>query len=134
MMPKLKAHSFYQLTQGNVSIWSTPWCTAWTEVYNQLVIQQPPFVYPAFVKDLWHTNQKRWNHSLVTQLFLQPIASVILNTPIIQDDGPDILCWDLTPNGKYNSKSSYKLCLQDLQLLPNNQPRQSPQQVKDLLK
>lgn len=25
----LKAHSFYQLTQGNISIWSSPWCSEW---------------------------------------------------------------------------------------------------------
>uniref|UniRef100_A0A8R7K204 Reverse transcriptase zinc-binding domain-containing protein n=1 Tax=Triticum urartu TaxID=4572 RepID=A0A8R7K204_TRIUA len=36
MMPKLKAHSFYQLTQGNISIWSSPWCTLWTSIHDYL--------------------------------------------------------------------------------------------------
>jgi hypothetical protein len=26
VLPILKAHSFYQISQGNISIWSTPWC------------------------------------------------------------------------------------------------------------
>ena len=26
MLPKLRDHAFYQLTQGNISLWSMPWC------------------------------------------------------------------------------------------------------------
>jgi hypothetical protein len=26
ILPILKVHSFYQITEGNISIWSTPWC------------------------------------------------------------------------------------------------------------
>ena len=99
MMPKLKAHSFYQLTQGNVSIWSTPWCPLWTSVYDQLIIQPHGYIYPSLVKDLWLTDHKAWNVNLINNLFQQPLASTIIQTDIIHEDTPDILCWDLTPNG-----------------------------------
>jgi hypothetical protein len=41
-------------------------------------------------------------------------ANVIKNTIILQVDNPDTLCWKLTPNGKCNSKSAYRACLQEL--------------------
>lgn len=52
MLPKLKAHSFYHITHGHISIWSTPWCPAWTDIHNHLIIQPADFIYPAKVKDL----------------------------------------------------------------------------------
>ena len=111
MLPKLKNHSFYHITQGNISIWSTPWCSAWTDIHNHLIIQPTGYIYPAQVRDLWLPGHKTWNISLIHSLFQEPTASIITQTTIIPDDCPDILCWDLTPNGKCNSKSFYKLCL-----------------------
>lgn len=134
MMPKLKAHSFYQLTQGNVSIWSTPWCPLWTSVYDQLIIQPRGYIYPSLVKDLWLPDHKAWNVNLINNLFQQPLASTIIQTDIIHEDCPDILCWDLTPNGLCTSKSTYKLCLQDIHANQRHTPSQVPLQVKDLLK
>lgn len=133
LLPKLKDHSFYHITQGNISLWSTPWCSAWTNVYDHLIVQQPHFVYPALVKDLWIPGQKTWNVSLITSLFQEPTATAIITTQIIHDDGPDILCWDLSPNGKCTSKSTYKLCLQDIQAQPRSQPRHVPLLVKNIL-
>lgn len=134
MLPKLKAHSLFQITQGNISLWSTPWCSAWQEVYNHLIIQPSGFIYPAKVNDLWIPGTKCWNNDLINTLFLEPTASTIISTPIINDDTPDLLCWDLTPNGKCNSKSACKLCLQDIQDQSNNTPSQVPSLVKEILK
>ena len=58
ILPILKAHSFYQLTEGNLSIWSSPWCSSWASIYDDLIIQQPGFVYPALVKELWLPDHK----------------------------------------------------------------------------
>ena len=52
---------------------------------------------------------------------------------IIQEDGSDILCWDLTPNGICTSKSTYKLCLQEIHANPRFAPSQVSLQVKNLL-
>lgn len=44
---QLKIHCFYELTQGNMSVWSTPWCSSWSEVYNHLIIRHPSlFILP----------------------------------------------------------------------------------------
>lgn len=54
---------------------------------------------------------KSWNEPLIHNFFFsQPIALVIIQAPIIQDYGPDILLLDLTPIGKCNLKK----CIQDL--------------------
>lgn len=133
MMPKLKAHSFYQITQGNVSIWSTPWCSLWNTVYDHLIIRPPGYIYPSLVKDLWLPDRKVWNNNLIYSLFQQPLASAIIQTDIIQENSPDILCWDLTPNGICTSKSTYKLCLQDIHANPRFAPSHVSLQVKHLL-
>uniref|UniRef100_A0A8R7PPL8 Reverse transcriptase domain-containing protein n=1 Tax=Triticum urartu TaxID=4572 RepID=A0A8R7PPL8_TRIUA len=134
MLPKLKDHSFYQLTQGNISLWSTPWCSLWASVHDNLIIQPSGYIYPSLVKDLWIPGQKVWNNDLINSLFQQPLASVIIQTDIIHQDCPDILCWDLTPNGTCSSKSTYKLCLQDIHANPRNTPSQVSLQMKNLLK
>lgn len=134
MMPKLRAHSFYQLTQGNISIWSSPWCTLWTSIHDYLNIQQPSFIYPSLVRDLWLPGQKNWNNGLIHLLFQQPMASVIAQTDIIDDDGPDLLCWNLTPDGICSSKSAYKLCLQEIHTNPRDAPSVLSLELKDLLK
>lgn len=83
MLPKLKAHCLYHITQGNISIWSTPWCTAWTNIHDNLIIQPVGFIYPARVSDLWLPGQKAWNNELIYSLFNEPMASIIIHTTIV---------------------------------------------------
>jgi hypothetical protein len=73
-MPLLKTAAFYQIMDGNSSIWSTPWFPGWDNIHDNLIIRPPPFVYHAVVKDLWLPNQKKWNVALVKTLF-QPKTS-----------------------------------------------------------
>ena len=113
--PMLINNSFYQLTEGNISIWSSPWYKGWSTIYDHLIIQDSHFVYPAIVRDLWLPNQKLWNTNLICNLFDHDTAAEIIRTPIIQSGGEDLLCWKLTQTGQFNSKSAYKLCLQVMQ-------------------
>ena len=113
-MPILWQNSFYQITQGSISIWSTPWCSAWATIYDNLIVQDNSS-YPAIVSDLWLPGQKAWNHELIDSLFLQRTADAIKRTPIIDATDPDILCWKLTPNGRCTTRSTYSACLQRLQ-------------------
>jgi hypothetical protein len=110
----LQQNSFYQISQGNISVWSTPWCSSWVTIYDDLTIQQPHFAYPAMVKDLWIPHTKQWNVGLIDTLFQRNTAEAIKAVKIIPCDEPDILCWKLTPNGKCSTKSAYKSCLQAL--------------------
>jgi hypothetical protein len=50
--PLLISAAFYQLFDGIISIWSTPWFTEWENIYDNLNIQPRPFVYLAVVKYL----------------------------------------------------------------------------------
>lgn len=117
VLPILKAHSFYQITQGNISVWSTPWCQNWADIYDALIIQPDNFIYPAQVKDLWVPNQQTWNFQLIDMLFQQPMATTIKQTTVIHSPDRDILCWRLTPTGKCNTKTAYRACLQRMQEL-----------------
>ena len=131
--PLLISSSFYQIVDGSNSIWSSPWFSQWQTIYDNLILQQTPYVYPAFVKDLWIPNQKTWNVKLVNSLFTPQTANAILQTPIVNAPGQDILVWKLTPTGDFSSKSAYKHCFNNLALPANQRPKSVPPQVVDLL-
>jgi ribonuclease HI len=124
----------YQIVDGNSSIWSSPWFAGWENIYDNLILQQQPFVYPAQVKDLWNPGFKTWNVNLITTLFSPETANAIIQTPIINTNGHDTLIWKLTPSGQFSSKSAYKHCFNNLQLPPRQKPKPVPSQVISLLK
>jgi hypothetical protein len=134
VLPILKNHSFYQISAGNISIWSSPWCEGWSNVYDALIIQENGYKYPAQVKDLWRSDKKEWNTILIDTLFQEPLASCIKRTPIIDAQEEDLLCWKLTPGGKCNSKSAYKACLNRLHEEGVPKPAQVNAQTLNLLK
>ena len=131
--PLLDSACFTQIVDGSSSIWTTPWFNHWQNIYDNLVIQQPPFNYPATIKNLWLPNLKAWDHDLVNSLFVPHVATTILNTPIIHDVGQDMLVWKLTPTGKFSTKSAYRHCFKNLQLPRNQTPKEVPRQVGNLL-
>ena len=92
VLPILKAHTFYQIAQGNISIWNTPWYSSWATIYEDLIIQPTGFTYPALVKDLWNPNCKSWNNGLIDTLFTPLAPAAIKQTPIINAEDPDLLC------------------------------------------
>jgi hypothetical protein len=133
VLPILKTHTFYQLTLGQISIWSTPWCEGWAQIYDSLIIQPGNYSYPSQVKDLWIPGQKLWNEQLIDTLFQGQMAGIIKNTPIINTQDEDCLCWKLTPTGKCNSRSTYRVCLDNLFEQGEPRPRQVSANTKLLL-
>jgi hypothetical protein len=123
ILPIVKANSFYQITQGQISIWSTPWCQDWFHIYESLIIQPDEYTYPAQVRDLCLSDHQALNNQLIDTLFQQPMTTNIKNTTIIHSQDKDILCWKLTPSGKCNTKSAHRACLQRLQELGEPAPR-----------
>ena len=134
ILPILKVHSFYQICNGDISIWSSPWCNGWENIYDALILQEGNFSYPAQVKDLWMPNRKEWNINLIDMLFQEPMASFIKQTQVLSLQDKDILCWKLTPAGKCNTKSAYKACLQKLHENGEPMPSQVSTQTTHLLK
>jgi hypothetical protein len=65
--------------------------------------------------------------------FKEQMAEIIKNTPIINTQDEDCLCWKLTPTGKCNSKSAYRVCLQKLFEQGEPRPRQVSANTKHLL-
>jgi hypothetical protein len=108
--PLLISATAYQIVDGDSSLWSTPWVQGWETIYDSIIIQQQPFKYLAQIKDLWLSGQKLWNVSLINSLFFPALANSILQTPIIEATGQDILVWKLTPAGLFSPKSAYKHC------------------------
>jgi hypothetical protein len=97
VLPILKAHSFHQITMGQISVWSTLWCASWAQIYESLIIQPGNYTYPSQVKDLWLPGQKIgmsifWNVQLIDSLFQEHMAEAIKNTPIIRSQDKDCLC------------------------------------------
>jgi hypothetical protein len=68
--------------------------------------------------------------NLIQTIFDQHMVAIIINTPIIPSDEPDILCWDLEPSGKCTSKSAYYISLQTLQEQGEPVPRQVSTRTK----
>ena len=130
--PLLESACFTQIVDGFSSIWRTPWFNCWQNIYNYLVIQQPPFNYPATIKDLWIPNLKAWNHDLVNSLFTPHVATTILNTPIIDDVGQVMLA----VNGLLQEvfyKKRISTLFQKSAVAAEQMPKQVPWQVIDLL-
>jgi hypothetical protein len=132
--PLLVSASLYQIVDGNSSIWSSPWFSGWEDIYDNLILQQQPFVYPAQVKDLWIHGHKIWNTNLINSLFRTETANAILQTPIINANGEDTLIWKPTPTGRFSPKSAYRQCFNNLDLPPRQRPKIVPPQVISLLK
>lgn len=77
--------------------------------------------------------KKSWNVGLINSLFSTQAANAIIQTPIIDSTGQDILVWTLTPAGEFSSKSAYKHCFNNLQLPRRQRPKIVPQQTIMLL-
>ena len=97
----------WQLADGNISIWSQPWCDLNNDIHDYIKLDSLQVPLPNTVAELW-TVGKAWDVKKLNTIFYQQAVNKILQVPIVQGEGEDKLCWKFTPNGECNSKSAYK--------------------------
>ena len=64
------------------------------------------------MSDLLLNNPRRWNESLIKQIFFQHEAEEVLNIRIPEIEGMDILAWHFEKNDIFSVRSAYKLAVE----------------------
>lgn len=111
VLPLMQNSIHLQLAKGNSSIWSSPWCPDWKNIYDHL-LSQPGTICPTIVKDLWHHDTKQWDEQKIVSHFDNDFKNKFLRIPIIKADFEDEVCWIHTPHAQCTTKSAYKCFLQ----------------------
>jgi hypothetical protein len=112
VLPLIEKSCHLQIAAGNSSVWSSPWCEDWKQIYDHL-ITQPGSPCPAVIKDLWQSNSKCWDEEKISAHFDDDMKNKILQVPLANADFQDELCWKYTPSGQCTTKSAYKVFLQE---------------------
>lgn len=114
VLPFISKASHTQIANGNTCIWTSPWCNDWDNIYDHL---KPNLGIPCpkVVSDLWKPNCKSWDEDKINIFFDDNFKRNILQTPIINANMDDTLCWIHTPNAECTTKSAYKALMQEAQ-------------------
>ena len=81
-----------QVHKGNSSIWSTPWCDIWKEIYDHINLPVTVNKLPSRIADIWDNNNLRWNNDLVRLVFDREAADSINKVkPVISNDDDKII-------------------------------------------
>ena len=114
VLPFISKASHTQIANGNTCIWTSPWCNDWDNIYDHL---KPNLGIPCpkVVSDLWKPNCKSWDEDKINNFFDDNFKRNILQTPIINANMDDTLCWIHTPNAECTTKSAYKALMQEAQ-------------------
>ncbi|TVU06345.1 hypothetical protein EJB05_49554 [Eragrostis curvula] len=99
----------WQLFDGNISIWNQPWCPNWNSIHLYIKDEALDHVFPIKVNELWLNNPRRWNQSLLESIFCSDFVNQIMQVPLSQTDGPDLLIWKPNRKGVWSAQSAYKL-------------------------
>jgi len=110
-----------QLHDGNSSIWSSPWFHLWESIHDHLKLRVSINPIPTRAKDLWHPDTHDWNIDLLNNTFHTPAVHLIVATPTVHSNSPDILCWSPANDGICSAKAIYKhLHTANITDLPNH--------------
>lgn len=82
------------------------------------------------VHDLIDVPSRTWNVGLIRQVIAEEDINLVLNTNFVLSR-TDSICWGLAINGKYNSRSGYKL-LDTLNTIRAGYPNQLPPLEKQM--
>jgi ribonuclease HI len=90
---------------SKIKIMSEPWLRGEDKLWVQSPQNQS--TYDLFVKDLLLQGTKMWDCHKVHLLFSEPVAELILNTPLFEEVKEDKLVWKFDNHGIYTVKSGY---------------------------
>ena len=99
-------------TGGDISILNEPWLLNGGRIDGS--IEGAHFVRDFTVKSLLEENSKRWNETLIRQVFSHDIGSAIINTLLFSQVQHDRIIWKAENDGKYSVRSAYRLCVEEL--------------------
>lgn len=103
----------WSIGHGNhIPILNEPWLLNGETIPSN--ISGANYVSHASVNSLMDPYFKRWNESVVRQVFSEDLAAKILNTPLFEQVQHDTLLWKAEKNGRYSVRSAYRLCVNEL--------------------
>ena len=100
-------NSIFQIHQGNINIWTEPWCQGWDSIHSHIQLPVSVNPIPNQVKDLWYPSTRDWNIPLVQELFDLNFQEFIFQTPIVHLHETDKLIWKPARIGICSSKEAY---------------------------
>jgi hypothetical protein len=108
----IKKGSCWQVGNGKTTdIWVDNW-VIWQNGYKILTPPQGINGVSKVSDLIIEQPTKRWNSTLIDQIFLPFEGTLIKQTPLIMEDTEDLLMWPHTKEGTYTVKSGYNLLKQ----------------------
>jgi hypothetical protein len=101
-------HSIIQAHKGNSSIWSTPWCEIWKEIYNHINLPVTVDNLPARIADLWDSNNLSWDNDIINSVFDNQASEAIKKVTIVPSDENDKIIWKPATNGDCSAKNAFQ--------------------------
>jgi len=124
-----------QVHKGNSSIWSTPWCDIWNEIYNHLNLPVTINNLPSRIADLWDSHNLSWNNDIINLIFDRQAAISINKVKHVPSNENDRIIWKPANNGYCSAKNAFRY-LNNLSRfqLPHQGPRSITNEAMGILK
>ena len=115
-----------QVHRGNSSIWSTPWCDIWKEIYDHIKLPVTVNNLPSRIADLWDSNNLTWNDEAIESIFDNHATNSIKKVKTVPSTDDDKIVWKPSKNGDCTAHNAffYLNSLSRLQL-----PQQGPRSI-----
>jgi hypothetical protein len=78
-----------QIHKGNSSIWSTPWCDIWKEIYNHMKLPVAVNSLPSHIDELWDSHNLSWNNDIINLIFDRQAAASINKVKTVPSNESD---------------------------------------------
>ena len=89
----------------NINFWLDNWC-ANDSLVSMLGIRDSSLIDTSLMVSQFITSAHEWDVTKLKSLVSDPLLQLILATPIPYNDIPDSICWGLSGNGNFSTKSA----------------------------